>query len=365
MQAAIYGFDISRLFREECAIKNNRLAAPAVSDLKNTVTPANLVAVVVTYNRLDKLKVTLARLLETDRSDLAVVLVIDNASDDGTADWLATQGDSRLVVHRSASNTGGAGGFETGMRLAVQRFDPDWLVVMDDDARPDPGAIRAFHALDHSACDAVAAAVYYPNGEICDMNRPARNPFWHGREFMRTVLGGGRRGFHVAPRDYDGPGMAVDVASFVGLFISRAAVARVGYPDGKLFVYGDDGLYTLGLSGAGGRIRFEPHVRFEHDCSTFSGQRGRFRPLWKVYYYHRNLLLLYRLAAGPWFWPVMLVILPKWLSKVKDHSGQRGVFLRLLGRAVRDGLKARTGVEHAAILALSDSEYPGDTVPKE
>ena len=334
--------------------------------------PSRLVAVVVTYNRLDKLKVTLARLLEVPMSDLSAVLVVDNASDDGTGDWLATQNDQRLLVHRSARNTGGAGGFETGMRLAVEHYDPDWLVVMDDDARPYPGALAAFHAADNSTWDAVAAAVYFPNGEICEMNRPSRNPFWHGREFMRTLMGGGRRGFHVSPADYTGPGLAIDVTSFVGFFISRAGIALAGYPDGRLFVYGDDGLYTLGLSKAGGRIRFDPQVRFEHDCSTFAGetaekrgQRGRFRPMWKVYYYHRNLLMLYRLAAGAWFWPVMLVILPKWLLKTRDHKGQKRQFLALLGRAVRDGLAGRTGVDHGAILTLSGSGYPGDSAPKE
>ncbi|RLE20037.1 MAG: glycosyltransferase, partial [Actinobacteria bacterium] len=299
--------------------------------------PDSLVAVVVTFNRLSKLRVTIDRLLETPVAELAMVLVVDNASDDGTADWLAARDDPRLMVHRNASNTGGAGGFETGMRLASDRLDPDWMVVMDDDARPLPGALAAFHDADNSGWDAVAAAVYYPGGEICEMNRPSRNPFWHGTEFMRTLFGG-RGGFHIRPDAYEGTGRAIDVASFVGLFISRAAVARVGYPDAKLFVYGEDGIYTLGLSRAGGRIRFEPAVRFEHDCSTFAGQRGRFRPMWKVYYYHRNLLMLYRLAAGAWFWPVMLVILPKWLLKTRDHAGERRAFLSLMGRAIRDGL---------------------------
>lgn len=332
-----------------------------------------LVAVVATYNRLDQLKLTLARLLDASVDDLQAVVVVDNASTDGTSAWLATQTDPRLIVHGNPCNMGGAGGFETGMRLAADRLNPDWIVVMDDDARPAPGALAAFHALDAARWDAVVAAVYLPNGEICEMNRPSRNPFWRGREFRRTLLGGGRGGFHIRPEDYQGPPRAVDVASFVGLFISRAAIDRVGYPNGRLFVYGEDGIFTLGLSKAGGRIGFEPSVKFEHDCSTFHGQRGRFRPLWKVYYYHRNLLLLYRMAAGRLFWPVLLVVLPKWLSKVRHHKGERRVFLRLLARAVRDGLGGRTGVDHVRILALSEtrSDLPsgsgsrGDTGPIE
>lgn len=339
--------------------------------------PPRLVAVVVTYNRLDKLRDTVARLLETPAADLDRVVVVDNASDDGTGAWLDGLDDPRLLVHHCAHNSGGAGGFETGMRLTVDRFNPDWIVVMDDDARPEPGALAAFHALDTSRWEAVAAAVFFPDGEICEMNRPSRNPFWHRKEFFRTLFGGGRGGFHILPEDYDGPGMAVDVASFVGLFISRAAIGRVGYPDGQLFVYGDDGLFTLGLSRAGGRIGFEPTVHFEHDCSTFQGQRGRFRPMWKIYYYHRNLLFLYRLAAGWMFWPVLLAIIPKWFLKVRDHPGEQKVFMRLMRRAVADGLTGRTDVTHSAVLALADqspepglapvtgSEYPGDNVPKE
>ncbi|MFW8637128.1 glycosyltransferase [Cribrihabitans pelagius] len=335
-----------------------------------------LVAVVVTHNRLGKLKVTLARLLASPPAELAAVVVADNASTDGTAAWLAAQGDPRLDVCSSAENRGGAGGFEMGMRRAMERHDPDWLVVMDDDGRPAPGALAAFRALrahrgngndggkDGGGWDAVAAAVYFPDGRICEMNRPSRNPFWHAREFLRTLLGGGRSGFHVQPSDYEGEGMQIDVTSFVGFFISAAAVRRTGYPDPDLFLYGDDGIYTLGLSAAGGRIGFEPSVRFEHDLSTFQGkgggaqnpdaaQRGRFVPLWKAYYYHRNLLLLYRMAAGWLFWPALCVVLPKWLLKARQHGGDRRVFLRLLAHAVRDGLLRRTAVPHARVLELA------------
>lgn len=318
-----------------------------------------LVAVVVTYNRLEKLTATVARLLGTDPGDLARVVVVDNASTDGTGAWLAAQTDPRLTVLTSEANIGGAGGFERGMRHAVEAFDPDWIVVMDDDASPSDGAISAFQSLNTEGYEAVAAAVYYPSGEICEMNRPSRNPFWHWTEFRRTLMTvGGRGGFHIRPSDYAGEGRDIDVASFVGLFVSRAGIARVGYPDGRLFVYGEDGIYTLGLTRAGGRIRFAPQVAFEHDCSTFAGQRGRFRPLWKVYYYHRNLLLLYRMAAGWLFWPALLVVLPKWLLKVRDHKGERRAFLRLLGRAVRDGLLRRTGTGHTRILTLSGVKRP-------
>ena len=329
-------------------------------------TPARLVAVVVTHNRLEQLKLTLARLLEASAADLTMVLVVDNASTDGTGDWLAAQDDPRLLVHRSATNTGGAGGFETGMRQAVERFDPDWLVVMDDDARPDAGALATFHSEDRTGYEAWGAAVRHPDGRICDINRPSINPFWNRAAFVRTALGGGREGFHLSEKDYQGAALRqVDAASFVGLFVSRAAIKRVGYPDGRLFVYGDDVLYTLRLSAAGGRIAFDPMLRFEHDFSSIAAGQIRIRPLWKCYYHHRNLLMVYREAAGVLFWPALLIVLPKWLSKLRHYSGERWMFLKLLSLAVRDGLIGRTEVDHDAILMFSDSGYRDDSAPKE
>ena len=138
-----------------------------------------LVAVVVTHRRLAQLQVTLPALLAAPRAALAAVVVVDNASDDGTPDWLATQTDPRLHVLRLDRNTGGAGGFEAGMRHAMAHHGPDWLVVMDDDARPDPGALAAFQALDLDGWDGIAAAVRHPDGTLCEMNRPTLNPFWH------------------------------------------------------------------------------------------------------------------------------------------------------------------------------------------
>ncbi|MCC5969904.1 MAG: glycosyltransferase [Pararhodobacter sp.] len=315
-----------------------------------------LVAVVVTHDRLAQLKTTLAALLAAPPEDLAAVLVVDNASTDGTGNWLATLSDPRLCVLTSERNLGGAGGFETGLRHAHAHLHPDWVVVMDDDARPGPDALAAFHALDLSGLDGLAAAVHHPDGTICEMNRPTLNPFWHKRIFLRTALGGGRGAFHLGADDFATSGTrAIDGASFVGLFLSARVFDQAGYPDGALFLYGDDAIYTLGLSRAGYRLGFDPSVRFEHDSTTYSATDRRIRPLWKVYYYHRNLLILYRLATGVFFLPVLLLILPKWLSRLRHHSGERRAFLRLLGAAICDGLARRTNVSHASIIERSRS----------
>lgn len=311
-----------------------------------------LAAIVVTHNRLDKLGVTVSRLLDSAPGTLAHLVVVDNASTDGTGDWLNTLTDPRLLVLSLNENTGGAGGFAAGMAHVRDRIDPDWTVLMDDDARPRPGALDAFHEKDRSAADAWAAAVTYPGGAICEMNRPWVNPFWHVGAFLRAARRG-RAGFHLSSGAYASPDPTpIDGGSFVGLFLSRDTLHKTPLPDPRLFVYGDDVLYTLTLSGQGGSVVFDPSLGWEHDCASFDPNQ-RMQPLWKVYYYHRNLILAYRLAAGPvFFWPAYLVARRGWRARADAYGEDAPAYRRILDKAIRDGLAGDLSLAHARVMAL-------------
>ncbi len=310
-----------------------------------------IAAVVVTHDRLAQLERTVERLLA---EPIDHVIVVDNASTDGTAERLSQISDPRLHLITLGHNSGGAGGFEAGLHRAMALYDPDWCVVMDDDARPKPGTVARFRAMELGGLGGVAAAVYTSDGSICDMNRPSVNPFWHAQAFWRTVLGRGRMGFHLGDAAYRlALPTEIDAASFVGLFLSRAAIRATGLPDGRLFIYGDDVLYTLAMRRAGQRLVFAPGLRFEHDFKTFAAENRAFQPLWKVYYHHRNLILVYRSAAGLWFWPALLLILPKWLLKARFYGPDRWLYLRLLALAVGDALRGRLNRSHAEVVALS------------
>jgi rhamnopyranosyl-N-acetylglucosaminyl-diphospho-decaprenol beta-1,3/1,4-galactofuranosyltransferase len=312
-----------------------------------------IVAIVVTHNRLAKLRETVTRLLAEDLDGL---LVFDNASTDGTGSWLDGLEDPRVVSLHSPLNLGGAGGFARAMAAALDRFDADWLLLTDDDGRPMPGALTAFRAMDLTGWDAAGAAVFHPDGTICEMNRPYRNPFWNLPEFLRTLSGRGRRGFHLTDAAYaaDAAVAAVDMSSFVGFFISRQATERVGLPDERLFIYGDDQLYTLTMRRLGMSIAFLPQVGFEHDTEALQGVTGVvLRPLWKVYYMYRNALISYRVAAGPFFWPLVPLLVAKWRRKQRDYGEDSPVFRRMLALALRDGMARRLDRDHAEVLALS------------
>ncbi len=196
-------------------------------------------AVVVTRDRLALLQECVARLLAQTRP--CDVLVIDNASVDGTDRWLAqcAATEPRVRYRRLANNTGGAGGFNSGMRWAVEGgWDYVWL--MDDDCMPSPDALEKL--LDADALlggpdhyGFVSSLVLWTDGNPCVMNRqrPSRE--------------------QTPPALADSGVVRVDQATFVSLLFPAATVRTFGLPIREYFIWGDDIEYTRRVAVRGGR----------------------------------------------------------------------------------------------------------------
>lgn len=75
-------------------------------------------AVVVTYNRKELLRQNLAALLNQEDYSTDIIIV-DNASSDGTADIISKEFNvSQVVYKNTGANLGGAGGCQYGVREA-------------------------------------------------------------------------------------------------------------------------------------------------------------------------------------------------------------------------------------------------------
>jgi glycosyltransferase involved in cell wall biosynthesis len=210
------------------------------TDLKPGVAAGRVIAVVVTHNR----RALLARCLEALRSQkggLERILVVDNASTDGTQVLLhtaAARPEIPLDVLRPDRNLGGAGGFAVGMDAAVVA-GADWLWLMDDDSEPEPEALLELHdaaarvsAEGRARPGFLASRVLWRDGSNHRMNRP------------------GVMSWRVAAPAVEGL-RAVDYASFVSLLVSRDAVVRCGLPIAEFFLGSDDVEYTWRLTRAG------------------------------------------------------------------------------------------------------------------
>lgn len=311
-----------------------------------------IASVVVTFNRLAQLKTTVQQSL---LSGVDVLVVVNNASTDGTHEWLQAQVEPRLVVLNLATNIGGAGGFHEGFKYVAEHTHVDWLVCYDDDAYPVANALDAFKSLalpSHVA--GVAAAVHLPDGRISEMNRPSRDPFASVWSFAKLVLRH-RTGFHVSDSEYEQKGLVpINFSSFVGCFLRLQVVReKLGLPRKELFIYADDIMYTHGIGLCGLQHTFAPEVRFVHDCGTLLQQLDVYKPMWKVYYTYRNRVELYRKVAWGWvFYPIAFFKLFSWLAKAKYYD-HRQIYLRLTWRAWRDGMLRRFDLSHADVLALA------------
>ena len=69
------------------------------------------------------------------------MVIVDNASTDGTAGWLEhwrnDKHEFQVEIIRSNKNLGGSGGFYLGEERAMQ-LPVDWIMIADDDAYPTP-----------------------------------------------------------------------------------------------------------------------------------------------------------------------------------------------------------------------------------
>ena len=98
--------------------------------------PMRLTVVVLNYNAHRFLPACLASLAEDRASGLARVVVVDNASGDGSVDWLRSQDVESILLP-------GNHGFSAGNNAALERVETDYAMLLNPDTEVRPGALAA------------------------------------------------------------------------------------------------------------------------------------------------------------------------------------------------------------------------------
>lgn len=182
-------------------------------------------AVVVTYNRLELLKQCVEAL--RGQSAGCDILIVDNASTDGTAQWAAGQQDCRY--RNTGSNLGGAGGFNRGMRWAVEA-GYEFVWVMDDDTLPEPQALEKLLEADRALGGNygwLSSVALWTDGGECKMNRQKLEKHCcENRILLRNGL------------------IRAKQATFVSLFLPVGTICKFGLPITEFFIWGDDLEFT-------------------------------------------------------------------------------------------------------------------------
>jgi N-acetylglucosaminyl-diphospho-decaprenol L-rhamnosyltransferase len=238
------------------------------------------------------------------------VIVLDNASNDGSADAVAsTFPHVRLV--RSDTNVGFAGGVNHAASLAIGRA----LLVLNPDARLEPGALALM--LDwlaaHPRAGLVAPSLRYPDGRAQSaafafpgLVQTALDLFPVNR-LMETRFNGRMGG--ASPRQ-------VDCALGACMLIRRATWDEVGPLDTGYFMYVE-----------------------EIDWCRRAKQRG-----WEIWTQPAAVAIHYGGAATSQQPETMFAAL--WRSRLRYYERYSGPLMnRLVHRLVRAGLGRRTSPE--------------------
>ena len=293
-----------------------------------------VLAAIVTHNRCALLERCIDHVLAQSRPP-DTLLVINNASTDGTESMLLARG----IQHLNQANVGSAGGWHRALKHGLEQgYDCIWL--MDDDGFPAPQALEMLLA-------ELKPGVACVSSMVVQENDPARFVFPVPRldaNGLPVLFGMHRKLASVAElAPYLSNGFYPFAHLFNGALVNASAVERVGNVNVEYFIYGDEVDYFFRLRKAGKVYSVAKALHFHPDVSQ--------RPLTelKFYYYVKNTLILNKLYFNRVFARNAATILVA-LLRTAQRSGLSAAGSYVFGRrkthlvrAVRLGLRGQIG----------------------
>lgn len=314
-------------------------------------------AVVVTYNRKKLLIECLESLLK-QTYPLDAILIVDNASTDGTPELLKEKGyikelppknlnqpwkkefimnnsfnNKSIKIHyiRMHENTGGAGGFHEGVKRGYEK-GYDWLWLMDDDTYPTTEALNELikkRRIIKEKIGALQSQAWMPDGKIDKCVNIINPSIW--KVFIKGIF---------KPPSHHIDIILVDFIAFVGCLINTEVINTIGFPEDKLFIYTDDARYGLKMKKAGYKLFLIPESKVIHRVANF----GKRVSPWRKYYIYRNSLIL-------------LLDFNSTFGKLKTFAGIWRIILRALVLFIIGILTANWKLSFLIIKAIHDGFF--------
>ena len=229
--------------------------------------PSDVDVAIVAHNNLAAVPDTIASVLAggcpPDR-----ITVVDVASTDGTADWLARE-HPRVRVRRLDRNDGPSPGRNVGITEASRRF----VLLMDADVRLRPDAVAQLHASMVADPSIKVGSPIVVHADRPDLIQYAGGALHYICEAVNPWLDRPLAERGTAPRD-------IGAAPTCALLIDREAAIDVGLFDERYFIGKEDGDFTHRVKMAGYKIWELPGAIVLHN--------SRPRSAWLFYYQIRN-----------------------------------------------------------------------------
>lgn len=232
-------------------------------------------AIIVTWNKKDYVLALLESLVRLNYGN-SDIYVVDNASQDGTVAAVQKQHPCVNVI-ASASNLGGAGGFNLGMRQAstLDKYHYFWL--LDNDTQVHPHALRFLvESLENHPDAAACGSKIYRYGTKIIQECGAFIDW-------RIYTGRLNRPNDVEDCSVDASLCEVDHCPACSLLVRRTDVERVGPMNEHFFVFWDDIEWCNRFRRSGRRILCDQRSIVEHYCHADKDEEP-----WRAYYRERN-----------------------------------------------------------------------------
>jgi GT2 family glycosyltransferase len=221
---------------------------------------ASLVAVVLNWCAEDDSVGAITSLLAQEAPGLTV-LIVDNASPDGSGDRLAARF-PQLPYLQTGANIGYAGGNQRAIEWALAR-DADAVLLMNDDAELRPGCLAALRDTMDADPKLGACAPTVVHGPPDD-----DRIWWAGGEFSAPAGCGvhwhaGDR-LEAVQRRYTQPLVPVTAVNGCVMLLRSEALRAVGGLDVSYFCYNEDTELTLRLLAGGWNTGWVPNAIAVH-----------------------------------------------------------------------------------------------------
>jgi N-acetylglucosaminyl-diphospho-decaprenol L-rhamnosyltransferase len=239
------------------------------------VTGGPVTVVIVNFNSGPQLDECLASIRPEMTGAEWTVLVVDNASTDGSAERLAANRAPNVELLRNATNRG----FGAAINQAVRHRPAPLLWLLNPDCRVEPGAFAALIAtLDaHAECAVVAPQLLNADGTTQESARgePTAWTGLFGRHGLLTKLfptaGTARRNLLADDIVRSGVESApIDWAMGASLLIRGEVFQRAGGFDERFFLYWEDADLCRRIRDLGYTVRYVPRARVSHTGGSSS-----------------------------------------------------------------------------------------------
>ncbi len=219
-----------------------------------------------------------------------MVYIIDNFSDDGSAEKLKKNYANICTIFCSKVNGGFSYGNNVGIKLARQDGCNKFL-FLNNDTIADENLIEEMRVLCDKNTAVTAKTYYYSNPDILWDTGAAitRMGRWINRGINEKDIG-----------QYDA---VEEVDSFTGhcVMLDEETIDAVGMWDESFFMYAEDTEYALRMKEHGISIRYTPKAKLWHKVSRSSG--GNTNPL-VIYYAVRNRKYVLLMHKSRFMWRI-------------------------------------------------------------